>query len=426
VFSASGVLGRALYFDLNGDLAPCFATAEEVFAVDLSGPTTQKILTMPSDANNARVMTTWANPFRDGIESLYISLADGTYLEYTWRVATGNSVALRRSGPNIDGGLDSDQEGYGTWGTSSSGFLYIAAGGSNANQSACIWATDGRGFADPEEPGSGWHFIRQHGTANQEIDVIALSNRDDGTMRLHYAARTAATVTDTLFILNPNSHPLSGDTINYQAAGTMDRPRIDGGFPHDSAAWFEVALEADGLSASTSGEYINLDRGVNAATPSTDIGNILSGTRVLKIASGAGVSGREFQLRENYVRDGGNTAHTPKGYDVEVKYRKKLNKTTEGSDSSDSYRTFVMDIDIQATASLQVRPAEDVLNDLFDAEGNIVGQSFEVATIGTSGNPRFVDLRVTALEHTLEAISQETHSQPSTVRFVTIVCNEVP
>ena len=193
------------------------------------------------------------------------------------------------------------------------------------------------------------------------------------------------------------------------------------GFPFDNAAFFQVGLEADDLGADTSGEYINLDYGVNAAAASTDIGNILSGTRRLQIASGAGVEGREIQIRENYARSGTTTA-SPKGYDMEITYKKKLNKTSAGNDESDSYRRWTMDIDIIQTSNQENRNAQSVLGDLYEAEGNTIGQAFSYALSGT----RYVECKVMGLRHGLSMVSDETRAEASKVTTVTIQLDEVP
>ena len=310
--------------------------------------------------------------------------------------------------------------GYGTYAVSSNDWLIFAYGGNAAGKKAWIGAYSGQGSVG-DDRSAGFHFIFQNDTANREIDWMALSPADDGNMRLHFQERLTTTTVSLEFILNPLAHPDSGVTINYVASGVQDRPRLDMGFPFDNAAFFEVGLEADDLSGSTSGEYINLDYGVNDATPSTDIGNILSGTRKLQIASGAGVEGREIQIRENYARSG-TTANTPKGYDMEITYKKKLNKTTAGNDESDSYRRWTMDVDIVQTANQENRNAQAVLGDLYEAEGNTIGQAFTCALFGT----RYVDVKVVALRHGLSMVSDETRAEASKVTTVTLQLDEVP
>ena len=413
----NGVHGSAVYYDLNGDVAPVFTVDDAVYAYDTSANNVHKLVTLPTSANNGKVCQVWANPYNNGLESLYISLATGEFIEYTYS-SSGSTVKILNF--NLFGALDADMSGYGTYAVSSNDFLLFAYGGAAAGKKAWIGAYSGQGSIG-DDRSAGFHHIFQNDTANRKIDWMALSAADDGNMRLHFQERLGTTTHSTEFILNPLAHPDSGVTINYAASGVQDRPRLDMGFPFDNAAFFEVGLEADDLSGSTSGEYINLDYGVNDATPSTDIGNILSGTRKLQIASGAGVEGREIQIRENYARSG-TTANTPKGYDMEITYKKKLNKTSAGNDESDSYRSWSMDVDITATANQENRNAQAVLGDLYEAEGNTIGQAFSYGLSGT----RYVDCKVVALRHALSSISDETRAEASKVTTVTLQLDEVP
>jgi len=413
----NGVHGSAVYYDLNGDVAPVFTVDDAVYAFDTSANALHKLVTLPTDSNNGKVCQVWANPYNNGLESLYISLATGEFIEYTYS-SSGSTVKILNF--NLFGALDADMSGYGTYAVSSNDFLFFAYGGAAAGKKAWIGAYSGQGSIG-DDRSAGFHHIFQNDTANRKIDWMALSAADDGNMRLHFQERLGTTTHSTEFILNPLAHPDSGVTINYAASGVQDRPRLDMGFPFDNAAFFEVGLEADDLSGSTSGEYINLDYGVNAATPSTDIGNILSGSRKLQIASGAGVEGREIQIRENYARSG-TTANTPKGYDMEITYKKKLNKTSAGNDESDSYRRWTMDVDIVQTANQENRNAQAVLGDLYEAEGNTIGQAFTCALFGT----RYVDVKVVALRHGLSMVSDETRAEASKVATVTLQLDEVP
>jgi len=413
----NGIHGSAVYYDLNGDVAPVFTVDDAVYAYDTSASALHKLVTLPTSANNGKICQVWANPYNNGLESLYISLATGEIIEYTYR-STGTLVRILNF--NLFGAMDADMSGYGTYAVSSNDWLIFAYGGAAAGKKAWIGAYSGQGSVG-DDRSAGFHFIFQNDTADRKIDWMALSAADDGNMRLHFQERLGATTHSTEFILNPLSHPDSGVTINYAASGVQDRPRLDMGFPFDNAAFFEVGLEADDLGGSTSGEYINLDYGVNDATPSTDIGNILSGSRKLQIASGAGVEGREIQIRENYARSGTTTA-TPKGYDMEITYKKKLNKTSAGNDESDSYRRWTMDVDIVQTANQENRNAQAVLGDLYEAEGNTIGQAFTCALFGT----RYVDVKVVALRHGLSMVSDETRAEASKVVSVTLQLDEVP
>ena len=413
----NGIHGSAVYYDLNGDVAPVFTVDDAVYAYDTSASALHKLVTLPTDSNNGKICQVWANPYNNGLESLYISLATGEIIEYTYS-SSGNQVKILNF--NLFGALDADMSGYGIYAVSSNDWLLFSYGGSAAGKKAWIGAYSGQGSVG-DDRSAGFHFVFQNDTANREIDWMHLSAADDGNMRLHFQERLGATTHSTEFILNPLSHPDSGVTINYAASGVQDRPRLDMGFPFDNAAFFEVGLEADDLGSDTDGEYINLDYGVNDATPSTDIGNILSGSRKLQIASGAGVEGREIQIRENYARSG-TTTSTPKGYDMELTYKKKLNKTSAGNDESDSYRRWTMDVDIVQTANQENRNAQAVLGDLYEAEGNTIGQAFTCALFGT----RYVDVKVVALRHGLSMVSDETRAEASKVATVTLQLDEVP
>ena len=414
----NGVHGSAVYYDLNGDVAPVFTTDDGVYAFDTStSDTVHKLVSLPTNANNGKVCQVWSNPYNNGRESLYISLGTGEFIEYTYS-SSGSTVKILNF--NLFGALDADMSGYGTYAVSSNDWLFFAYGGHAAGKKAWIGAYSGQGSVG-DDRSAGFHFIFQNDTANRKIDWMALSPADDGNMRLHFQERTGTTTHSTEFILNPTAHPDSGATINYAASGVQDRPRLDMGFPFDNAAFFQVGLEADDLGADTSGEYINLDYGVNAAAPSTDIGNVLSGTRRLQIASGAGVEGREIQIRENYARSG-TTTSTPKGYDMEITYKKKLNKTSAGNDESDSYRRWTMDVDIAQTANQENRNAQSVLGDLYEAEGNTIGQAFSYGLSGT----RYVECKVMGLRHGLSMVSDETRAEASKVTTVTIQLDEVP
>jgi hypothetical protein len=107
---------------------------------------------------------------------------------------------------------------------------------------------------------------------------------------------------------------------------------------------------------------------------------------------------------------------------MEITYKKKLNKTSAGNDESDSYRRWTMDVDIVQTANQENRNAQAVLGDLYEAEGNTIGQAFTCALFGT----RYVDVKVVALRHGLSMISDETRAEASKVATVTLQLDEVP
>ena len=107
---------------------------------------------------------------------------------------------------------------------------------------------------------------------------------------------------------------------------------------------------------------------------------------------------------------------------MELVYKKKLNKTSAGNDESDSYRRWIMDVDIVQTANQENRNAQSVLGDLYEAEGNTIGQAFSYGLSGT----RYVEVKVVALRHGLSMVSDETRAEASKVTTVTLQLDEVP
>lgn len=381
VISDSGIKGAAAYFDLNGDPAPVATLGEGLYALDISANTIQLLMDFPFySANNGRGLRKWSNPYNPHGDSLYFGTGDGGILEYTF-VSSSSGVLIRNIGPDKDDGLPTAKQGHMVASVGSSQWLFYTYGGNAASKKASVMAWNGMGHLI-ELDGCGHHRMYFHGTANQELEVLALSARDDGTVRLHFSARTATRTSDTLFQAEPLASPASGVAVKREADGVMDRPRFDGGMPRDDATWIAVFREADDLSGSTSGEYINLDRGVDGATPTTDIGNVLSGAKEVQLGSGAGIAGRQFQLRENFNRAGTNT-NTPKGGDVEVIYKKRIRKDTAETDGSKVLDGFRFTIDLPLTANNNNRTVEAIIKTLHTAEGNIPLQAFSYGKTGT-------------------------------------------
>ena len=79
-------------------------------------------------------------------------------------------------------------------------------------------------------------------------------------------------------------------------------------------------------------------------------------------------------------------------------------------------------MDIVQTANQENRNAQAVLGDLYEAEGNTIGQAFTCALLGT----RYVDVKVVALRHGLSMVSDETRAEASKVTTVTLQLDEVP
>jgi hypothetical protein len=83
--------------------------------------------------------------------------------------------------------------------------------------------------------------------------------------------------------------------------------------PTYDAAWLQARVEADDVSGTASNEYINLDYGVSGTLREsfTDLGNILSGTKVLDFASKAGVSSPAMAMNIVLHNDASDNTDTP-------------------------------------------------------------------------------------------------------------------
>jgi len=370
VLSGDRVNGAAPYFDLNGDAAPVFCTRDGIYAYDTSANLFQLLVKLMPDDNNGLGFTVWSNPFAPA-QSLYCSTGDGDIMEYTW-LGTSSGSIVRNVGPTKDDGLPTAKQGYVHSMAGSTRWLFYSYGGHAASRNATILAFDGRGHS-VEFDGAGNHFMHKNTTANRRIDWIALSNADDGNLRLHFQERTAATTSATKFLAGPLITPASGIAKKYMATGVIDRPETDFGLPRDDAAFIGVFYQARDLGT-TDEEYMNIDYGVNGATPSTDFGNIISGTQEVTLASGAGVSGKSIQIRENWNRSSGDSSKTPQANSLEVMYRKKIA----------SLRGWRFTVDVANMAVEQQTPIATVIANLETAEANVPLQAFEDLPGGTT------------------------------------------
>lgn len=424
----NGVHGTAVYFDLNGDVAPVWVTDDAVWAWDTSADVAHKLVALPSSADNGRAITVWANPFLDGRDSLLIGLGDGRTLEYTF-ISTSIAPRISILDFNINGSLDADMEGHAVRFTTSNQWLFGTYGGNASGDLGWIWAYDGRGSVG-DDRSAGFHFITQVATGNRELDWIAISSRDDGSTRLHFQERLTSVTSDTQFILSPLDAPTSPTTINYETSGIMDRPRIDGGMPRDDAAWVSVFSETDDLAATTTDESINLDVGVNGAAPTTNVGDFVSGTRELTTdGSGAGLSGREFQIRETYSR-GSTTGNTPKGFGTEVIYSKRPRKVSVDNDNSRTPDIFTFTVDVKRTAEEAAENGItltnfDVIKNLQAAESTVTYVTLEAATFALSTGTRRVRVELGPYNHDVYSQQLQLDDLDAEVNEILVTCSEL-
>lgn len=170
----------------------------------------------------------------------------------------------------------------------------------------------------------------------------------------------------------------SGVTRNYGLPsagnfGFIERPETNMGMPRDDAAFIGVFVEGRALD-STITEFINENRAIDGAAGFTDIGDIISGTQELLMASGAGVSGRSIQLREELNRGGANVTSTPLLVATEIMYVKHI----------PPLNGWRFTVDLENAESPEQRPMQDMLDNLETALTNVPRQAFQPRIGGTT------------------------------------------
>jgi hypothetical protein len=220
---------------------------------------------------------------------------------------------------------------------------------------------------------------------------------------------------NTQFLADPLTPFTSGVAKVYRSTSggpaVLDRPQVDMGMPRDAAAFIALYHQAENLGDAST-EHINWDYGVDGATPSTDWGNIISGTLEIALASGAGVEGRSIQIRENWFGDDSDSAETSTATAVEILYRKK----------PASLNGWRFRIDVVAGANSEQNPQEDVITNLEDAEDNIPLQTFQPRPGGTTF---YVDMRIRGWLDEYGAEVSPYEDVPATVTTVEVELREV-
>jgi hypothetical protein len=310
--SSTGIKGVAVLPGIDGEDKIYVGVDDGIFEVDTAPATwtARLIFPMPSHKDNCRRMTFHTDGslwFAQGVDD------DSPPPIYRMTVS-GDSRVFESLGLNRGDGIPSDRLGPVWWFKSAGGFLFCSQGGGKAGRNATIWCWNGRG----------WHSMRKHGTENQKIEWIDVSSGDDDTSRLHYSIRTAAGISDTVFLGQPLVNPASGVSIKREASGYIDYPYIDGGMPSDNALWIRASVDADDLSATNSNEFIDCTHGINgAARTTTDLGDFLSGTKTLEYAADTSAINDGIRLVLNHD-DGGTDTDTPILRTLEMDFVKPL------------------------------------------------------------------------------------------------------
>lgn len=328
--SGNGPQGVAVYPDIDGQTYLWVGTREGLWRVDTTTATwgLRKVLDVPSSNDNFRRMTVHQGKLWFGLG------VDNNSPAPIWTMETRGDQRIFDTKAGLDqaSGLPAEMMGPVRWMKSARNLLFASIGGGAASRNGRVIVHNG----------VGWHSSYRNGTANQQIRWIDVSSDDDGTLRLHFALRVSAGESDTQFLANPLVDPASDITLAYATSGYLRMPDDDLGDPQTNATIFQALVDADDLSASTAGEYIQHQYGLDGASDTTtNLGNYLSGDKDLSFgASSQGVAGLRIANRLTFNRDAGSTAESPKLREFEIQASKRLL----------TRRAWDFAIDIEATA----------------------------------------------------------------------------
>jgi hypothetical protein len=347
--SAGGPNGVVVYPGLDGADKLYVGTQEGVWEVDTSPSTwtTSKILGMPAQSLNCLGMIVHQG-------KIWVSVGADVYSPaaiYTIEHAGDTRIINQGMGLDVNDGVPVDLLGSVYQFEAAGKFLFASIGG--VNTAATGSSRRARIIC---HNGLGWHTMNKRNSGNVRYDWLGLSDKDDGESRLHYTVRGGTASTLTLFFADPLVNPISGTTAARAATGTLVRPEIDGGMPNVPAVWLEASMDASELGSATTGNFIDVDYGLEGATPDVALWTATTGCSAAFISSdkdhpfqntageSVGVSGASVQIEETLHQDDSDTTLTPFLRSTVVKYLKR-------PAAKNAWR---MTIDLAASARRQV------------------------------------------------------------------------
>lgn len=359
--SADGPKALVDFLTLGNVRSPVLVTAEAVYSIDIVNNTYSVIYLLDGSVNTGR----WSEVGNDG--ALYVGTSSGKILRIA--ITDTNVMNVIVVGPPGDG-LVTARQGYVNYMLKvSNEFLMVAYGGSAASKNASIFMIDTSVLLkDPETDKAfmPWHHMYQNATANLDIIGMAFSTEDDNTERLHFSVEgTSASVCS--HIEEPFVNPDQSTTVKYQASNVsfIRLPVDDLGDPQTNAVITQGLVAANALSATTSGEYIQHQYGLDgAADTTTTLGNYLSGTLALSFGTGAaGVAAKTIGNRLNFFRGSTNT-NTPKLLEWELQAHNLLLGRRAWTFTIDIAKTVAM---MPPTVVANTPPEETVITNLLTA-----------------------------------------------------------
>ena len=379
----TGVKGIAVMAGTDGNDKLYIGVESGIYEVDTSPSTWtySKVHTPPfHDSDNYRRMT--VHQFR-GREAIWFGLSGLNSQAASVGVLYVNGDSYGREtdvtqegiflGPAAGDGCEAKFYGAFRWWKSSGQFLFAAVGGGAAGRQGWIYKFNGYG----------WSPFYLHGTANKKLYWLDISDKDDGTPRLHFAIRTGTSTSDAHFLELPLTNPTDGQTYTFQPDLAIDRPDYDLGLPRITKALLQINGNYINLGEKDSNEnYINVDYWNGPGMLDGDLangGDFDEDTQSITLASGAGITGQVFAFRENLKRHTSTTTTSPQGRELECNFFAKI----------PAVQRFTFMIDLEDSGELTGRNLKEIHANLFLARDSNTLIQLQYAEMATT----YVDIK---------------------------------
>lgn len=312
---------------------PILITSDGVYRVDSDGTTYDLIYTLDGNVNNGR----WAAVGNDG--GLIIGLGSGGRI--VLYVTPDGGIEERGSGDPGDGLVVARRGHVNYVLTPSLPWYFVAYGGHAAGQQASIFAIDYDWQTDPVTGKlfQAWHSMYLEADADLDLYVLGYSTADDSTPRLHFALEHASS-SEMYHLEQPaDNESQSGVTHKRAVTSFIEFPEENGGDPHTPKNILRARVDAEGLSGTDAGEYIENEYGINKAdwTNVSNLGYFVSGDKELlfgrtqqnvtgqtEAGSSTGIAAYSIRNKLIFNRDAGDNTQAPKVNEYELTIETKL------------------------------------------------------------------------------------------------------
>lgn len=192
----------------------------------------------------------------------------------------------------------------------------------------------------------GWQYYARIPTAGLWVKDMFLSNSPDAIDRLWCIFGNYGYPG---YFLNPMVNPLNAATYSYVPTGHFTPPIFDGGMAEEPGAFYDENIIADGMVGSN---RITCLYGLDGANPVTTLGVVATNTAALIWGSPYGLEG--YKIQPKFILSSATSGSTPIFQEAIIHYL-KLPEDREA---------FEFTIDLNETASKEVRPLEAVIGSL--------------------------------------------------------------